>query len=175
MNRQLLIGSIIGAVAVTAVGAVAGLQMAESGNYAEVLAVRPVTKTVSVPKEECHDQLVDVATPVKDTNQIAGTVAGAVIGGVLGNQVGDGSGKKIATVAGAAAGGYAGNKVQEGMQDRNTHQELQRVCNTVQLTHEEADGYDVTYRMDGQDRVVHMDYDPGNRIAIENGQLVLNP
>jgi len=79
MNRQLLIGSIIGAVAVTAVGAVAGLQMVDSGKYAEVLAVRSVTKTVSVPKEECHDQLVDVATPVKDPQQIAGTVAGECV------------------------------------------------------------------------------------------------
>jgi uncharacterized protein YcfJ len=175
VSKQMLIGGIIGAVAVTAVGAVAGYRMLDSENYAEVTAVTPVTKTVSVPREECRDQLVEVATPTKDPKQIAGTIAGAVIGGVLGNQVGGGSGKKVATVAGAAAGGYAGNKIQEGMQDRNTHEEYQRVCETVRDNHEEPAGYDVTYHMDGQERVVHMDRDPGSRIAIENGQLVLNP
>jgi uncharacterized protein YcfJ len=102
-------------------------------------------------------------------------VAGAVIGGVLGNQIGGGTGKKVATVAGAAAGGYAGNKIQEGMQERNTHEESQRVCETMQDSHEEHLGFDVTYRLDGQDRVVRMDHDPGDRIATSNGELVLNP
>jgi uncharacterized protein YcfJ len=175
MSKQMLIGGIIGAVAVTAIGAVAGYRMLDSNNYADVVSVTPVTKTVSVPREECRDQLVEVATPVKDPKQITGTIAGAVIGGVLGNQVGGGSGKKVATVAGAAAGGYAGNKIQEGMQDRNTHEEYQRVCETVLDSHEEPAGYDVTDHRDGQERVVHMDHDPGDRIAIENGVLVLTP
>lgn len=173
MSKQMLIGGIIGAVAVTAIGAVAGYRMLNAESFAEVVSVTAVTKTVNVPREECHDRLVEVATPTKDPKQVTGTIAGAVIGGVLGNQVGGGSGKKVATVAGAAAGGYAGNKIQEGMQDRNTHEEYQRVCDTVQDSHEEHVGYDVTYRMDGQQRVVRMDHDPGNRIAIENGQLVL--
>jgi uncharacterized protein YcfJ len=115
-----------------------------------------------------------VTRPTKDPNQITGTVVGAVIGGVLGNQVGDGSGKKLATVGGAVGGGYAGNKVQEGMQDRNTVQETQRKCQTVMDSRQEDAGYDVTYRLDGSETTVRMDYDPGNRIAVENGALVLN-
>lgn len=175
MNTQFLIGGIIGAVAITAVGAVATYQVIDSKNYAEVVSATATSKTVSVPREECSQQLVTVPTPVKDDKQIAGTVAGAVIGGVLGSQVGGGSGKKIATVAGAAAGGYAGNKVQENMQEKNTHEEYRTVCNTAYDTHEEPTGYDVTYLMDGQRQVVHMDHDPGDRIAIEEGQPVLNP
>jgi len=175
MSRQVLIGGIIGAVAVTAIGAVAGYQMYGSGNYAEVLSVNPAMTKVSVPREECHDQVVSVSNQTKDPKQITGTVAGAVIGGVLGNQVGGGKGKDIATVAGAAAGGYAGNKIQENMQEGNTYEETQRVCNTVYDTHEEAKGYDVTYRLDGQERTVHMDHDPGSRLEVENGEVVLTP
>jgi len=175
MNKQLLIGGIIGAVAVTAIGAVAGYRMLDSANYADVISVKPIMKTVSVPREVCRDQIVEVTNPTKDPKQITGTVAGAVIGGVLGNQVGGGTGKTAATVAGAAAGGYAGNKIQENMQEGNTHQESQRVCDTVQDSREEQQGYDVTYRLDGQERMVHMDHDPGSKIAVENGQLVLNP
>lgn len=175
MSRQMLIGGIIGAVAVTAIGAVAGFQLFDSDEFAEVVSVVPVTRTVSVPREVCKDEVIDVSTPTKDPKQITGTIAGAVIGGVLGNQVGDGSGKTVATVAGAAAGGYAGNKIQENMQEGNTGTQTQRVCSTVQDSHEEPAGYDVTYIMDGEQRVVRMDHDPGDRIAIEDGQLVLTP
>jgi len=175
MSKQMLIGGIIGAVAVTAIGAVAGFQILDKDEFAEVVSVVPVTKTVSVPRETCKDELVEVPVPTKDPKQITGTIAGAVIGGVLGNQVGGGSGKKVATVAGAAAGGYAGNKIQENMQEGNTATATQRVCNTTQVSHEEPAGFDVTYLLDGEQRVVHMDHDPGERIAIENGKLVLTP
>lgn len=175
MNRQMFAGVIIGAAAVTAIGTVAGYRMYESANYAEVIAVQPAMETVSVPREQCREVLVQQQAPTKDPKQITGTVAGAVIGGVLGSQVGGGSGKKLATVGGAVAGGYAGNKIQEGMQEGNTTQQPQNVCETVYDQHEEQVGFDVTYRLDGQERSVRMDYDPGDRIPLENGELVLNP
>ncbi len=173
MNKQLLIGSIAGALAVTAVAAVGGYRMLDKSNYAEVLAVAPAMKSVSVPRQECRDQVVTLTRPTKDPNQITGTVAGAVIGGVLGNQVGGGNGKKLATVGGAVGGGYAGNKIQEGMQERNTYQESQRTCETVHDSRQQQNGFDVAYRLNGKEQVVHMDYDPGKRIPVENGALVL--
>jgi uncharacterized protein YcfJ len=175
MNRQLLIGAAIGAVAVTAIGTIAGTRLITSDDYAEVVAVEPVLETISEPRQVCRDQVVDVQKPVKDEHQIAGTVAGAVIGGVLGNQVGDGSGQDIATAGGAVAGGYAGNKIQEKIQEGNTEQQLQQVCETVYDTREVQDGYRVTYELDGREHTVQMDYDPGRRIALEDGRPVLAP
>lgn len=172
-SKQLVIGGIVGAIAVTALGATAGYRMLNSEHYAEVLAVSPVIETVSVPREECHDQLVSVQRPTQDPNQIAGTVAGAVIGGLVGSQIGDGDGKKVATVGGVIAGGYSGKKVQEGMQERNVDQVNQRVCETTQDSRQEQVGYDVTYRLDGQEKTVRMDDDPGRRIRIENGKAVI--
>jgi len=172
MNKQLVLGGIVGALAVAAIGAVAGCGMT-GGDYAEVTAVKAATKTVRVPREECRDELVTRTRATKDPNQIAGTVAGAVVGGVLGNQVGGGSGKDLATVGGAVAGGYAGNKIQEGMQERNTYEETQRTCVTVHDSREEQAGYDVTYRLDGVEHAIHLDYDPGKRIPVVNGELVL--
>ncbi|MET0497006.1 MAG: hypothetical protein ABW106_01910, partial [Steroidobacteraceae bacterium] len=72
-----------------------------------------------------------------------------------------------------AAGGYAGNRVQQGMQERNTYQESQRVCKTVHDSHQEKTGYDVTYQLNGQASTIHMTYDPGTQIPVENGQLVI--
>jgi len=172
MNRNMMIGGIIGAVAVTAVGGWAGYKALDSSEYAEVVAVNPAMKSISVPREECRNELVSYKKPVKDTKQITGTVAGAVIGGVLGNQVGGGRGKDIATVGGAVAGGYAGNKIQEEIQDRNVQQELKQVCSTVYDQREEQDGYNVTYRLNGQQHQIHMQHNPGSRIPVENGLLV---
>jgi uncharacterized protein YcfJ len=172
MNQQLIVGGVVGALAVTAIGAVAGYRML-GGEYAEVLDVQPAMKTTSIPREECRDEVVTLQKPTKDPNQIAGTVAGAVVGGVVGSQVGGGSGKKLATVGGAVAGGYAGNKIQEGMQERNTYQETRRVCDTTYDQRQEQVGYDVTYRLEGQEKTVRLDYDPGSRIPVENGELVL--
>jgi uncharacterized protein YcfJ len=171
----MMIGSIIGAVAVTAVGSWAGFQALDSENYAEVISADPAMKLVSVPREECRDQVVTTKKPVKDKKQITGTVAGAVIGGVLGNQVGGGSGKDIATVAGAVGGAYAGNKIQENVQDNNVEQQVKTVCSTVYDQREEQDGFNVTYRLDGQEHTVHMDYNPGRKIPVEDGVLMIDP
>jgi len=110
---------------------------------------------------------------VQDEHQVLGTVAGAVIGGVLGNQVGGGSGKKAATVAGAAAGGYAGNKTQERIQAGDTYSSTENRCETVVDSREVISGYDVTYRLKGEEGTVRMDHHPGKSIPVEDGQLVL--
>ena len=135
MNKSLLVGAVLGAVGVTAGGAVATYSLVKDNGpeYAQVLAVEPVKTQIKTPREVCKDVAVTRQAPVKDQHQIAGTVVGALAGGLLGNQIGGGTGKKIATVAGAVGGGYAGNKVQEGMQERDTYTTTQTRCNTCLL------------------------------------------
>ena len=77
-------------------------------------------------------------------------------------------------MAGAVAGGYAGNKVQENMQTNNTYTTTERQCRTVNDSHEVVDGYNVSYRLGESEGMVRMDHDPGDRIPVDNGQLVLN-
>ncbi len=119
MNKSMVIGAVLGAVVVTAGGAIAMLE--RNPRSAEVIDVTPVTSTVQVPREDCGDEAVTRQKPVKDEHQVTGTVIGAVVGGVSGHQVGGGRGRDAATVAGAAAGGYAGNKAQEKIQEGNTY------------------------------------------------------
>ncbi len=173
MNKSSFIGAIVGAVAVTAAVAIGGYRIANGPSYAEVISVRPVTTTVSTPREACDDVAVTHTAPTKDPHQIAGTVVGAVVGGVVGHQIGAGSGNKVATVAGAAAGGYAGNKIQERMQEGNTYTTSERQCRTEHDTTARTVGYDVRYRLAGKEGVVRMDHDPGSRIPVRDGELVL--
>ncbi len=174
MNKSMVVGAVLGAVGVTAGGAVATYSLVSGPQYAEVLAVEPVKETVKTPRQVCKDVAVTRQRPVKDQHQVAGTAIGAVVGGLLGNQVGGGTGKKIATVAGAVGGGYAGNKVQEGMQERDTYTTTETRCNTVTDTSEKLVGYNVQYQLDGKVGQVRMERDPGGRIPVdENGRLVL--
>ncbi|MGH8353037.1 MAG: glycine zipper 2TM domain-containing protein [Pseudomonas sp.] len=178
MNKSMLVGAVLGAVGVTAGGAVATYNLVKDSGpeYAEVLAAEPVKETIETPREVCKDVSVTRQKPVKDQHQIAGTAIGAVVGGLLGNQVGSGSGKKIATVAGAVGGGYAGNKVQENMQANSTYTTTETRCNTVTDTSEKVVGYDVKYQLDGKPGQVRMDHDPGAQIPLdEEGRLVLAP
>lgn len=175
MNKSAVIGATLGAVAVTAVGAIASYKLGgDEQQFAEVLAVTPVTETIRTPREDCRDEAVTHQAPTKDPHQVTGTIAGAVVGGVVGSQFGGGSGKKVATVAGAVAGGYAGNKVQEKMQAGNTYTTTERRCTTVTDTKEKVVGYDVTYRLDDKEAVVRMDQAPGARIPVKDGQPVLD-
>jgi len=173
MNKSMIIGLIAGAVAVTAIGAYAGYQALDERRYAEVLNVEPLTRTVKTARQVCSDEIVTTESSTSDPKRVTGAVMGAVVGGVVGNQIGGGSGQTAATVAGAAAGGYAGSKIQKHMQDGDTVQSVEQRCRTVYDSSEEPDGYQVTYRLGERENTVRMDYDPGRRIPVEDGQLVL--
>jgi uncharacterized protein YcfJ len=175
MNRQLLIGLVAGAGVATAVGAVAGYQRMAEPKFAEVIDVQPVTETWREPRKVCRDEQVTRRAPVRDEKQVLGTVTGAVVGGLLGNQIGGGTGKTVATVAGAAAGGYAGNRVQKQIQDGNTVTTTEQRCATVYDRRERQLGYDVTYVHDGRKETVRMPRDPGPRLPVREGRVVLEP
>jgi uncharacterized protein YcfJ len=97
-----------------------------------------------------------------------------VVGGVLGHQVGGGSGRDIATVAGAAAGGYAGNRIEKHVQDKNTYTTTERKCETVYEKSEKQIGYEVRYRLRDHESTIKMDHDPGERIPVRDGRLLLD-
>jgi len=174
MNKSLLIGLAAGTAVAAGAGAVAGLKVMSKGpQYAQVVQVTPLTRTVRTPRHDCHDETVTHQRPSRDSHQVFGTVAGAVVGGLLGHYVGGGTGRDLATAAGAAAGGYAGNRIESQVQRGNTYTTTERRCATVYDRSVEQEGYEVRYRLDGREGVVRMDHDPGPRIPLDHGQLVL--
>ena len=173
MNKSLITGLVVGGIAVTTAGAFAGYKVLEDRGSADVLNVEPMTRTVRTPRQVCSDELVTHQAVTKDPKRVTGAVVGAVAGGLLGSQIGGGDGKTVATVAGAAAGGYAGSMLQKNMQKNNTTQSVEQRCRTVYDTAERPDGYEVRYRLAGQEGTVRTDRAPGRTIPVENGQLVL--
>lgn len=174
MNKSLMVGLVAGTAVAAGAGAVAGLKvMNRAPQYAEVVQVTPLTRTIRTPRQDCHDESVVHQRPARDSHQVFGTVAGAVVGGLLGHYVGGGTGRDIATGVGAAAGGYAGNRIENRMQRGNTYTTSERKCTTVYHHSVEQEGYEVRYRLGDQEGTVRMDHDPGQRIPVDHGQLVL--
>ena len=102
-----------------------------------------------------------------------GSWAGGAAGGAIGGTAGSTIGSNVGGVIGSQAGGYAGSKIQKSMQENNTTQSVEQRCRTVYDTAEKPDGYEVRYRLAGQEGTVRTDRDPGRSIPVENGQLVL--
>ena len=141
--------------------------------FAEVVNVTPSMATVQTPRQVCHDVVVTHTAPPTDKYRIAGTAAGAALGGLVGNQFGGGDFNKVLTAAGVVAGGYAGNRTQQRMQAGNTYNTTEQRCETISESHQVPQGFDVTYRLNGSTGTVRMDHDPGSRIPVRNGELVL--
>jgi uncharacterized protein YcfJ len=174
MDRSMLTGVLVGAGAVTAVAGIAGYEVSHrQPAYAEVLSTEPMVQTVKTPRQVCKDVVVSRKAPVRDRDRIAGTAVGALVGGLLGNQIGAGSGRTVATIGGAAAGGYAGNRIEKNVQDSNTEKTRETRCKTEYDSQQKVTGYRVSYRLGDKQSVVTMDYDPGDRIPVKDGKLVL--
>src|SRR5260370_30313185 len=113
MNKSLLSGLIIGVAVAAGAGAIASFTLHRQPDYAKVIEVTPLTKTISTPRQSCHDETVTHKRQARDSHQVIGTGAGAVLGGVIGHQIGGGSGRSIATVARPAPGRHRGQRIQK--------------------------------------------------------------
>ena len=173
MNRSMLIGTLVGVVVATTGASIAGYKMMTKEEYAEVVSVTPLTEEVRTPREQCVDQQVTKQAPVKDEHRLTGTVIGAVAGGVLGNALGGHGSNTGAKVAGAAVGGIAGHEIQRKMQENDTVTQTEQHCETVYDTSRRNAGYQVTYKIGSTTGQVKLDHDPGPRIPVRDGQLVL--
>ena len=185
MNKSLVTGVVVGVAAATAIGVAANYAHWPTGPesaptvtvepaYAEVLKTEPIYKATKTPRQVCKEETVTYKAPVKDENRVAGTAIGAVVGGLIGNQFGKGNGKTLATVGGAVAGGYTGNQIQKNVQDNDVQTKQVTHCETVYDTHKKITGYKVTYKLGDKQDTVRMNRDPGKRIPMKDGKLVLS-
>lgn len=154
-----------------------GLQAASNHNkhsqtqrhtdYAKVVDVDPIYKTVShrVPERSCWTETV--YEPVHKSGSYTSAILGTLIGGAIGNEVGHSNkNKKVGAVAGALLGAsiardYKGSNTQTVARDNE-------VCETRHRTEyeERLVGYNVAYRYQGRRYTTRMDRRPGDRIKV---------
>ncbi|GHE22469.1 glycine zipper 2TM domain-containing protein [Halomonas urumqiensis] len=172
MSKSIVVGTALSVLGLGGLGYGAWqVQQEPQPQYAEIVGVETLTRTVETPREVCEEVVVNQPGQSRDPNRIVGTAAGAIVGGLLGNQVGGGSGKKIATVAGAVGGGLAGREVQERVEANQGTQTTQTQCHTVVDTHQETEGYEVSWRHAEQVQTTRLDSPPkGDRVLLEEGR-----
>lgn len=152
MNKNTVVaGLIVGGVAVAATAAI----VLNSGfnplqQYATVVAVEPAFETNRVPRVACGEDaklaLSQTASgPTTSTSESPETAA---------------TPEEAPPESDAGEGADAGPSAED--------------CVTVYATESIQAGYDVTYELDGVRQNVRMDRDPGERIPVENGRLVLS-
>jgi len=89
----------------------------------------------------------------------AGAIIGGLAGGVIGNQVGGGSGRDVARIAGIVGGALAGNAI-----EKNTRTQVNE---TFRISVQTDNGAHRSF-----DLASTGDLRPGDRVRIENGQLL---
>jgi len=146
MNNSALAGIIVGAVVLAAAGAIfAKSDYNPLQKYATVVSVEPAFNTTRTPREVCGDEATLAQSPNPGENQAA---------------------PKPAEPKAAPAAKPADAAKAEGAAEAGS-------CLVVYDTSSVQSGYDVTYELDGIQKVVRMDRNPGTRIPVEDGELVL--
>ena len=179
MNRPLVMGRMLWAMMPIVSGVTCGAELSgDKAEHAEVSQVTPVMRTLRTPRQSCRDEEVIYVQPQpqRDMRSIAGTVLGAIVGALAGNQIGNGDGRGIATGVGAAVGAYLGNRIQEKeKRSDNVFVNTDRRCFTTIDLQEVLIGYDVQYSVRGKmQRLVRTSYDPGKRIPMRSGKVLLD-
>ena len=153
MNNTVLAGIIVGAVALAGAGAI----LANSSHnpwqqYAKVVSVEPAFDVTRTPRQVCGDE----ATLAREASLSTGADAAA----------------PAAPAAAPTAETPEVPAPADGKKEAGAVSETD--CLVVYDTRSVAAGFDVTYELDGSQKVVRMDRDPGNRIPVEDGELVLS-
>ncbi len=156
MKKLLVVFGTMLVVAATTITAVAGYSLLDAGEYIEVISVNPAYTTVHTPIEGCAEQSRQSDPASKPAARRSVPIAGALIGS-LENKHGSSNN---------ATHSLENSPLQE--------QTSPMVPETCYETHQIQNGYDVTYRFNGEVHIVDMDFDPGRRLPVVDGQVVTN-
>jgi uncharacterized protein YcfJ len=149
VNNTALAGIIVGAVVVAAAGSIfANSDYNPLKKYATVISVEPAFDVTRTPRQVCGDE----ATLAQAQAPTDGAPAAAPA-----PQAAPPPAAKAPAAEGAAEGGT----------------DAEGPCVVVYDTNSVPAGFDVTYELDGSQKVVRMDRDPGERIPVEDGELVV--
>lgn len=156
-----------------------GARHARHGEFAEVIRVQPLRRSVRVatPVQQCWEEPVHYRQAGGYGRQrgrsYTAPILGGIVGGLVGNQFGGGNGQVLLTVAGAVLGASVGNDHGQRAARRQYHAPaypvVEQRCETVQRYHEEVrtEGYLVDYRYAGRVYSAELDHHPGRRLRVD--------
>ncbi len=155
---------------VLALGSAAGLlaTSASAQEVGRVISSTPMISQVSVPRQVCTQEVVQVQSQTPPTKTGAGALMGAVAGGAVGNAVGSGNGRAAATILGFVGGAILGDRVEGGTPGQvATSQQTVNRCSTQNFYENRTTGYQVVYEYAGKQYSVQLPQDPGPTIQLQ--------
>ncbi len=170
-NRQLLSRSFIPSSLVCATLGLASMVahgQAFAQDVGRVISSTAIISQVSVPRQVCAQEQVQVQTQTPASKSGAGALMGGIAGGAMGNAVGQGSGRAAATILGIFGGAILGDRIEGGSpaQAATTQQTVNR-CSTQNFLENRTSGYQVVYEYAGKQYTVQMPNDPGPTIQLQ--------
>ena len=132
-----------------------------------VLSSTPVMQQVTVPRQVCTTEQLEVQGPKSGV----GAAIGAIAGAALGNSSARGPGRGAATVIGALGGAVIGDRIEGDPEPR--FQNVQR-CSTQNFYENRVTAYNVVYEFAGQRYSVQMTNDPGPTIPLQVSPIGVN-
>ena len=179
MRKPVLLG-VIGTAVLLSAGAVAGYVALKNPAYAEVVSVEPVKQMITTPEKLCSDEKITRRVPVEDQSDDVPPnpgLGGRVISGMGGLPVATGAGGKVLSGTAASAGAQRMNDANSARPQKKkpekTYATTVTHCRTTTQVSERTVAYDVRYRLHGRTSKIRMDHDPGKRIPVKDGKLVL--
>ena len=157
-NNTILAGIIVGGAVLAAAGAIAynsGYNPLQK--YATVVAVTPAFDSTQTPRVVCGDEAT-LAQAQAQAQAAAGSTPQADPG---------------TDFQSSPPPSPASPRAEEPVTAKAGEEAIPR-CLTVYETASVEAGFDVTYEVDGVQKVVRMDREPGRRIPVEDGELVLS-
>jgi uncharacterized protein YcfJ len=144
------------------------VQQVAAPELGRVISSTPIISQVSVPRQVCAQEVVQVQSQTPATKSGAGALMGGIAGGAMGNAVGQGSGRAAATVIGLFAGAILGDRIEGGSpaQVATTQQTVNR-CSTQNFIENRTTAYQVVYEYAGKQYSVQMPQDPGPSIQLQ--------
>lgn len=137
---------------------------AQHYDYAEVLDVTPIYRTVEViiPQQECWNERV----VHRERSDRGGMILGGLIGGAIGNRFGEGEGRKAAIAVGTLLGAGIGQNMQNDRE--RTYATTEQRCEVINTyrTEERLDGYRVKYMYNGSIYHTRTETDPGDQLRV---------
>jgi len=167
--KKLSVSLVLSGFLLAASSYVIGSDSSSKIQEAQVISASPVYRTVetNTPKQQCWEEAV--AIPEKKHQSYTAELIGAALGAAVGYQFGSGRGQDAATVAGAVIGGSIGHDTKyRNNQVNSGGVRYEQRCKTVHVVHSEErlEGYDVTYRYDGEVYSTRTRNDPGDTIRV---------
>lgn len=186
MKKNRMLVALAGIAGLISAGALAGYFAWKNPAFAEVVSVEPVRQFVAATDRACLDEQVSRRESAASEPLASAVVIDGMAGGAITRQ--PIHLEKVATLGTVAAGDPGGRSIEDRKGPVKTSRSTKSAgkahakrtaapagarCRKADRVSQKIVAYDVRYRLHGKTAKVRMDPDPGARLPVREGKVVI--